>query len=348
MNQPWQPRAVSFSSGGVRTLGLAGVLAALLETDVLRDVREWYGCSGGCFPTVFGAIGATPAWIRDAVSHLEMAPLVKIEGELVGAIGERWGVSSGAGLLEFFGRIVETWAPGFASWTFADFALAYPAVRLVFIATNVTKGNMKVFGTSETPSVRIMDALRASMSVPLFFTPTVIDSEIFCDGAICEYYPWSCVTAGNDQTLVVSCDERGIQGRPLQRAQPQSLTEYISRLFRISAAQRSCDVPRYWIALNNTVGFLDFKMTREERIAVFDEGVVAAHQWLAFSQSKSQIAAASATQPSQTQSALPYTSPTDPVPCSDKRSGIHRSDNRTSMPCPCRSRQNESGRRWSL
>jgi predicted acylesterase/phospholipase RssA len=359
MSSLWRPHAVSFSAGGVRSLGLAGVLAGLIETDVLSEVREWCGCSGGCFPAVFGAIGASPAWIRDAVGHLEMGPLIKVESDLVGAIGEKWGVSSGSGLLELFGRIVETWVPGFASWTFADFAREFPGVRLMFIATNVTQGSMTTFSVSETPAVRVMDALRASMTVPLFFTPTVINGEIFCDGAFCEYYPWSTVQASADKTLVVTCDERGIMGRPLPVGSPQSLTEYISRVFRISAAQRSGTLPRYWIALNDRVGFLDFKITREERVAFFDEGRGAAQRWLGIRGARPSshrpmqletptASAAESRKPSQRPCDHPYTSQGIPVPSPDRTSGSHPPGTPSSRPYPYRSPHNESGRRWSL
>jgi predicted acylesterase/phospholipase RssA len=357
MSSLWRPHAVSFSSGGVRTLGLAGALAGLLESDVLSEVREWCGCSGGCFTAIFGAIGATPAWIRDAVEHLEMGPLVKVESDLVGAIGEKWGVSSGAGLLEFFGRIVETWAPGFASWTFADFAQAYPGVRLMFVATNVTQGRMTTFSPETTPSVRVVDALRASMTVPLFFTPTVIDGELFCDGAFCEYYPWSTVQAEPDRTLVITCDERGIMGRPLPVAKPATLTEYLSRIFRIGAAQRSGALPRYWIALNDRVGFLDFKITREERVVFFDEGRGAAIQWLAIRNARPVStrrletpisAAAESTEPSQKPCDPPHTSQGFPAPSPDRTSGSRPPGSPAWRPYPYQHPRNGSGRRWSL
>lgn len=282
MPVPWVPRGVSFSSGGVRILGQLGVLAYLREQGLLNEVRDWYGCSGGCLTAFMGAIGVSAAWLRDAIQHLDLSRVASIDEDMVADYMHQWGVNTGEALTDLLGKFAETWAPGVSKWTFADFAREYPGVGLQFIATNVTAGCLTTFSIATTPHVRIMDAIRASGCVPLFFTPwRDASGSLYCDGAVLEYFPWSCVT-DKENTLVVACDDANITGKkptgPLD-----TLTDYITRIFLIANRKYVTQRPRNWIALNDRlVNFLDFAVTRDERVALFQMGERVAAAWLTF------------------------------------------------------------------
>ena len=97
MNGLWQPRAISFSSGGVRVLGHVGVLAALVEEGMATGVREWWGCSGGALCALLGALGVSAGWLRDCVAALDLRLLGGVEEEMVADYFQTWGVNSGRG-----------------------------------------------------------------------------------------------------------------------------------------------------------------------------------------------------------------------------------------------------------
>jgi predicted acylesterase/phospholipase RssA len=280
----WKPRSISFSSGGVKVIGQMGVMTRLLEAGVLDEVRHWYGCSGGGVCALLGALGVSAAWIRDAAEHFHMGAALEFTDDPVQSFMERWGLASLERYRDFLGQFVETWEPGASAWTFADFARERPGVGLSLIATNVTQGCQTVFGITETPSMRIMDAVVASCSVTLFFTPwTDASGNIYTDGAVIEYYPWRCVE-DKDNTLVVVCEEHGISGRNVTTMLPlTSVTDFAERVVRIARRGGDSDPPRNWIALNNhEVGALEFHMSKDTRLAVFRGGERAAAGWLAF------------------------------------------------------------------
>jgi predicted acylesterase/phospholipase RssA len=284
MSAGWKPRGISFSAGGVRVLGQLGVLARLIETGVTDEVTDWYGCSGGCMTAFIGALGATPGWIRDIVMHFDMGRLVVPEPALLASYMDRWGVSDGQALLEFYCRVMEIWSPGSSQWTFADLARERPGVRLTFLATNVTRGAPEFFCLERTPNARIIaDAMRASMAVPLFFTPSVnAQGDHLCDGCVIEPYIWASI-ADKANTLVIECDDIGIMGRALPMTPVSSLSDYIGKIFLIGHQYSSATpVPRYWIAVNDEQSFLNFKITQDERLVLFHQGQLAADRWLAF------------------------------------------------------------------
>jgi predicted acylesterase/phospholipase RssA len=302
----WKPRAVSFSSGGVRALSQIGVLAKLGEAGVLAEVRDWYGCSGGAITALLGVMGASTAWMRDAVEHYNTQPLGVPDPALVTNYFTTWGVNSGVLLIEYLGKFVDTWEPGLSSWTFAELAQKYPDRTLTLTATNITRGTQAVFNAARTPSVRVMDALRASMSIPLFFTPWIDASgDIYCDGAVYEYFPWKCVP-NQAETLVVVTEDTSIAGRDLSVKRPiTTFTDYMSQLYVVAYNAQNHLKPRNWIAINSDhVSGIDFSITGKTRLALFDSGVAAATGWLEFRQK----VAAGGTGGVHPESAPPHTS----------------------------------------
>ena len=190
-------------------------------------------------------------------------------------------------MTEIFGKFIDTWETGASAWSFADLQRERPGVTLGITAVNVTRGDLALFSAQTTPTVRLLDALRASTAIPLFFTPWRDGAgDIWCDGALVEQYPWSVVKDKN-HALVVVCSEGTINPKKAVHCDLGDLTDYIERLFSIGRRRYQLDgcidQPRYWIATNNhSVSTLDFELNKEGRVGLFEEGRVAARRWLAF------------------------------------------------------------------
>lgn len=284
MTTDWRPRAISFSAGGVRIIGHMGVIARLQEEGILDDVRAWYGCSGGAICAFFCAVGVSASWIRNCVRYMETSAMAEISEETVSNFMTTWGVNSGISYMEMLERFIDTWETGASRWTFADFARERPGIHLGFGSLNISQQKYEILSVETVPTMRIMDAVRASTSIPLFFTPWVDASgAIYCDGATVEQFPWRSIP-NKDETLVIACSDAEIRDRA-ERATCRSATEYFVRIFHAMRRTFHAEIPRprHWIAVNNrTVGMLDFGIGVEERIAFLQEGEAAAAAWIAF------------------------------------------------------------------
>ena len=62
-------------------------------------------------------------------------------------------------------------------------------INLYFSTTNINRCENRIFSIEDTPDVSIFTACEASMSIPLLFTPIVIDSEYYYDGAFTNNFP---------------------------------------------------------------------------------------------------------------------------------------------------------------
>lgn len=346
----WQPRVVSFSSGGVRVLGHVGVLVALVDEGLAAGVREWWGCSGGALCALLGALGASTGWMRTCAETLDLRLLGAIEEDMVADFFRVWGVNSGRAWMEYVGRILDTWEPGISNWTFADLAVARPGIRYCVTATNLTQGCLEVFSVETTPGMRLLEAMRASCAVPLFYSPWVSASgELFCDGAVIEQFPWEAVQ-DKEGTLVVVCSDAAMGRGPVATGPIVGLSGYVGRIYQVARRRVSGPPVRNWIAVNNrTVGVLDFGLDVAGRIAMFEEGRQAGRDWLAFRRSRHSEPSA------QSSCSLPQSGGPDndgPFPCGENRmSDSHLLHREGGGPCP--SPRPDTGRtravrRWSL
>jgi len=274
--------SVSFSSGGARATGNIGVLTRLLETDVLQSVKAWYGCSAGAFCAFLGALGVTASWCRDCCTHFDLKYALNIQQGLVLDFLKTWGVSSGTELSEFLGSFINTWEPDASTWTFADLARERPGIFLGITATNLSTRKLVLFSVETHPEMLILDAIRASCSIPFVYVPWISQiGDIYCDGAVIEQCPWMHVKDKRN-CLVIACSQAQIFGDTVNSTKIESFVDYCMRIILISRSTSHTQKPRYWIAVNNTtVGSLSFTMTVEERSALFKEGEAAASAWLA-------------------------------------------------------------------
>jgi len=283
MTTAWKPTGVSFSSGGIRIIGHIGVLAHLLETGDLSHVHDWYGCSGGAITAILAGLGVTSIWLRDFVRHFDPRVFADIEDDAVFNYLNAWGVNTGKALISFMGRLMDTWEPGSSAWTFADFVAHRPGITLNITGANISKKVIAVFNHIHTPKMKIVDAMRVSSTIPLFYTPWYDPSgDIYCDGAVMEYYPWTCLK-DRENTLVVVCTDTGISGRLGSQEPIKTLWDYFGTLVECARRQRFIETPKHWIAVNNKIhGVLDFDIIQADRITFFEEGIRAAKGWRAF------------------------------------------------------------------
>ena len=280
---------VSFSSGGVHLFAQIGVVATLVESGLAAQVTDWYGCSAGCISAVCGLLRASPAWLLEGAGIFDLSRFTAIQEELLFDLDNSLGFVSPTPVLPVLGRMADTWLHSdlpFAEWTFRDVATRLPHARLHIIATNSTTGRLTTFNAVTHPTLRVLDAIHASIAVPGFFTPWrhPESGDIYGDGAILEYFPWTSISAEDkERTLVVACTSPEEQPPP----SPCNFLEYIGRVMALAHRRIPVPTPRYSICINATgVDSLNFRATQEERLSLFQQGVTAARRFLQLTQSR--------------------------------------------------------------
>jgi predicted acylesterase/phospholipase RssA len=291
----WFPATISFSSGGVRTLGHMGVLAKLMDAELTSHVRSWYGCSGGSFCAYLGALGVSAAWIRDCIALFDTRPLLK---PTVIDFMNQWGLSSGTEYIDYLSKFIDTWEPGASKWTFADLHRERPGITLGISAVNINERKLVIFSEKTHANVRILDAIRASSAIPFIYSPWRDTSgNIYCDGGLIEQCPWYHIV-DKKKTLLIACDRTQIMGLSKKGSSIETFFEYCGRIILLQRSNLICEKPRFWIATNNkSIASLNFDITQEDRQHLFTEGEASASAWINFKNSKHFAARIQETQP---------------------------------------------------
>ena len=209
--------------------------------------------------------------------------MLDITGELVSNFMTEWGVDSGNNYIDYIGKIMDTWEPGSSEWTFAQFSNARPGIVLGIPAVNMSSGKYVLFSSTTHPRMKLLDAVRASSAIPMFFTPWKDEKgDIFCDGALKEHFPWECIPSNlHDATLLIACHDNQLYS--LRNAPIYTLPEYISRIFYFMCHHHHDvnSMPLHRIVVNDCrMHVLDFFHKKEDRLALVQSGIDAATAWL--------------------------------------------------------------------
>ncbi|HJW43855.1 MAG TPA: patatin-like phospholipase family protein [Geothrix sp.] len=213
---PGMPRvAMALSGGGARGLAHIGVLQRLEEVGFPLDSIA--GTSAGAMVGALYASGFSAPEIEDLFGRLDLTraflePLWRNPGETLGEQEDR-----SATLISIErqnGRL--TLAQGLRSGLEVQHTLQGLLARgsyfsdgnfdklqrpLRVLATNLETGQGRVFGKGD-----LVEAVRASMSIPGGFRPVVIDGQQYVDGALVENLPVSTVKEAFHPDLVIAVD----------------------------------------------------------------------------------------------------------------------------------------------
>ncbi len=289
------PRWYVFSGGGMRGLSYIGALEVLGFNKASN--RAYAGVSIGALVAFLCYIGKTTSELRAIAYDLDFASLQHVDEDTVLGILDTCGIDDGAGLAAFLERLLIT--AGFKpSATFGDLVGPTCASALRVYATRLADGVLVEFSRRASPGVRVVDALRASMALPLYFTPVVIDGVAYVDGGLVNNYPMDTLTA-TEQRSAVGFLLRKDGGTPFNYhgvvyQQNSSMMNESEALFIGYAKQllRIIGIDRYRAQLKrferqtllidcSDIDVLDFSMTRADKERIIEKGAEAMRTFLA-------------------------------------------------------------------
>jgi NTE family protein len=208
---PYHFRNLVFEGGGVKGIAYVGAMEVLGRRRILADIARVGGTSAGAINATLFALGYTNPQTRRLLEQLDFNNF----------LDDEWGVvRDSRRLLSDFG-----WYKGdyFRSWTgrlidkklgssTASFRDLQEAGRpdLYVYGTNLSTKFGEVFSIEHTPDMPIADAVRISMSIPLFFAAVRNPrNEVYVDGGLLNNYPVKLF----DRLKYIDTGEQGVAAR---------------------------------------------------------------------------------------------------------------------------------------
>ena len=275
------PLRIALSGGGMRGLAHIGALEVLQEQGLLKAVKEYIGISAGSFCAFAICIGCSLAELRTVSALLDFSLIQSITPETAFKFLDTFGFDSGENMDKLLSVLLRTkgLSPGL---TFRELA-ARDAPRLRVFATDLNTCMPKEFSEALTPHVPIVQALRASMSIPLYFTPVQgPDGHLLVDGGVISHNPF----------LMLTREERETTLSITFRAEHEicskipTFSAYLGQIYASIHRYYSMDLVREW--RHRTVCLpcgefpsTYFQATTEEKMGLMDSGRKGMREFLA-------------------------------------------------------------------
>lgn len=268
------PKIIVLGGGGVKAIAHIGALKALSDAGYMRLVRRYVGLSAGSLVALGLALGYSLGALRDICDRFDFAVLQEPAPEGFLSFLDNYGIDTGDKLVRFLQALLTI--KGFpADMKFSQLP------SLTVVASNMSSGQPEVFCFDRTPDMKVVDACRASMSLPFYFWPVRLGEDLLVDGGIHGLYPMSLLTAEEQAEAlgVILLQEIG----PWSKFDgPDS---YILRLYEIinqSKSQLLYDRFKHNTIKINTppIGTLQFALTAEERAELYQAGLKAARTFI--------------------------------------------------------------------
>ena len=198
-------RNLVMEGGGIKGIAYGGALAELESRGVLQSITRVAGTSAGAIQAALFALGYNAEEITEIIHSTPIESfnddgfIVKGTKRLLKKFGWYKGDAFHMKMLTLIAQ-----RTGNPNLTFADLhelAKTYPFRDLYVTGANLSEQRIEIFSYETYPSMRIADAVRISMSIPLFYEAIWLDSkgkvweegcaecQLFVDGGLLMNYP---------------------------------------------------------------------------------------------------------------------------------------------------------------
>jgi len=179
-----------FEGGGVKGLAFCGALKVLEEKGIMKNIKRLAGSSAGAITAGLLACGYTSDGILEKLRDKNFNDF---KDDSWGFIRDLWrlknkyGFHLGKEFYNWYGALLED-ETGKADITFAD-VFDDCDKELVITGTCLNRRETHYYTKDRNPNMSIRQAVRISMSIPLFFAAVEWKGDLLVDGGVLNNYP---------------------------------------------------------------------------------------------------------------------------------------------------------------
>lgn len=186
-----------FEGGGVKGIAYVGALDILNKRGILQNIERVAGTSAGAMVAVLVGLGYTSKDISDILWDIKFQNFMDSSWGIARDISRLlndYGWYKGDYFRDLMGSYIKN-KTGNSDTTFGQLKdmreKGKPFKDIHLIGADLSTGYSKVFNADTTPDVKIADAARISMSIPLFFAAVKGvngDDHIYVDGGLLDNF----------------------------------------------------------------------------------------------------------------------------------------------------------------
>lgn len=175
----------------MKGIAYCGALGILDERGILSKIDRVGGASAGAINATLLALEYTVDEVRDILAGLDFNDFKDDNFGIIRdakRLLQEFGWHKGDFFRDWIGKLIEK-KTNQPDSTFADLARRRGSPKLHLVATNLNTRSSEVYSRDTTPNMPVAEAVRRSMSIPLFFAAVREDENVFVDGGVLDNYP---------------------------------------------------------------------------------------------------------------------------------------------------------------
>ena len=276
------PYRITLSGGGLKGIAHIGALEVLSERGLLKALREYVGISAGALVAFCLCLGTGLSELRMIISLLDFGLVRDLDPENILNFPETFGLDTGANLEKLVKAILRARRID-PDITFRQLADLHVGPNLRVIAMNLNTCYPQEFSVEKSPDMPVSLAVRASMSIPVYFTPVQEPStgHYLSDGGIYFPSPFKFLTdEERKHTLSITFNHRHKPKKEIK-----SLQDYLYQVYNSLDYQTAVELDNNWesniLYINcGLIHIIQFELSQEDKIALMDSGRASAEEFL--------------------------------------------------------------------
>lgn len=278
---------IVFEGGGVLGMAYAGAVVELDRQNILANIERVAGTSAGALFAMLVALDYDTKTMKSVIDATDFKTFRDHFNPL--RVGTKYGLYKGDVLLGFIEKLIKD-ATGDKSITFEQ--LKDQGMReLKVFACDLNTIELQEFSAEKTPNVQIGHAVRASMSIPLFFQAWkfpegVLNDHLFVDGGTIYNYPIDAFH-NLEETIGFYFDTKKTdkkKQKPLDYDQPinyvKSLFDAVLKAQKIVFKHNEKEVESTVLINTHGISPTEFDLTQEDKTTLFNSGMNATKEFL--------------------------------------------------------------------
>lgn len=182
------PRQIYLCGGGVNVIAHLGALKVLQAKSYLKNIKAWLGVSAGALMALCFVLGFTVEEIEQVYLKFDFTNVSDIDS------APGWIMNCGMDTGQRLRKLIEAvlHIKGYSEMITFKELFEKCNITLKVYVTDLNMAKLICFSEKDTPDRSVVDAVRASMSIPYYFQPFIdpVTNHILVDGAVISNYPF--------------------------------------------------------------------------------------------------------------------------------------------------------------
>jgi len=175
-----------FSAGGIKFIAFVGAMKALSKKKLLGNIHTYVGVSAGAIFSYFLNLGYTWQELYKIGMDFNFSQFNQFDIE---NFFDKYGLNDGEKIINFMKKLTIDKNLN-ENITFLDLYNTTHK-KLIISATCITDSKLEYFDYINSPNMKVLKAIRLSLSIPYYFTTEKYNGKLYVDGAVLEHLPLS-------------------------------------------------------------------------------------------------------------------------------------------------------------